>query len=320
MVIADNETRWNSTYTSIQRGLKLCNKIRIYSDEYKDELGDDFLLPEDWNVLRRLERHLEPFKRATKQLEGHAGNGHHGAIWEALPIIEHLLKHLEGLKQTVSKKDTRIWECVNNSWAKLNGYYQMTDNQHAVYAAATLLHPAMRLGRFKRNWTGALEPWIQIMETKCREVWTTEFLPLLAKNPPMNKSDDSYTREVMGLPQDDEVDELTKYNQDVTTVSNLNTFNPIKWWDDAKTDFPTLHLWAFDTLAIPAMSAECERVFSSAKKLITPERNRLHEQVIEASECLKNWWDRGLIQQQPNTAAEGDSEDCELEDEDDCDI
>jgi hypothetical protein len=33
-----------------------------------------------------------------------------------------------------------------------------------VYAAATLLHPAMRLARSKRNWTGALEPWVTIME------------------------------------------------------------------------------------------------------------------------------------------------------------
>jgi hAT family C-terminal dimerisation region len=45
------------------------------------------------------------------------------------------------------------------------------------------------------------------------------------------------------------------------------------------------------------MSAECERVFSSTKKLITSERNRLAEDIIEASECLKNWWDRGLIEQ-----------------------
>jgi hypothetical protein len=45
------------------------------------------------------------------------------------------------------------------------------------------------------------------------------------------------------------------------------------------------------------MSAECERVFSSTKKLSIPERNRLAEEIIEASECLKNWWDRGLIQQ-----------------------
>ena len=45
------------------------------------------------------------------------------------------------------------------------------------------------------------------------------------------------------------------------------------------------------------MSAEYEKVFSSTKKLINPERNRLAEEIIEASECLKNWWDCGLIQQ-----------------------
>ena len=33
-------------------------------------------------------------------------------------------------------------------------------------------------------------------------------------------------------------------------------------------------------------------------KLIIPERNRLAEDVIEASDCLKNWWDRRLIKQQ----------------------
>jgi hypothetical protein len=48
------------------------------------------------------------------------------------------------------------------------------------------------------------------------------------------------------------------------------------------------------------MSAECERVFSGTKKLITSERNRLTEDIIEASECLKNWWDRRLIQQLEN--------------------
>jgi hypothetical protein len=74
-----------------------------------------------------------------------------------------------------------------------------------------------------------------------------------------------------------------------------NSFNT--WWDNQKEFFPSLHLFAFDTFAIPAMSAECERVFSSTKKLLTPERSRLQPDIIEASECLKNWWDRGLIQQ-----------------------
>jgi hypothetical protein len=37
-------------------------------------------------------------------------------------------------------------------------------------------------------------------------------------------------------------------------------------------DFSTLFQYALDTLSCPAMSTECERVFSSAKKLIIPER------------------------------------------------
>ena len=103
----------------------------------------------------------------------------------------------------------------------------------------------------------------------------------------------------MGLPSDTDEDEFQKYAyRDPTPIEDPKTFNPIAWWDDAKTAFPSLYLYAWDTLAIPAMSAECERVFSSTKKLITPERNRLTEDIIEASECLKNWWDHGLIGQQ----------------------
>jgi hypothetical protein len=54
---------------------------------------------------------------------------------------------------------------------------------------------------------------------------------------------------------------------------------------------------ALDTLSIPAMSTECERVFSCTKKLITPMWSLLKEKVIEATECLKAWWDCGTISQ-----------------------
>jgi hAT family C-terminal dimerisation region len=88
--------------------------------------------------------------------------------------------------------------------------------------------------------------------------------------------------------QNDDQDEFSKYDYAPTPIFDPNTFNPIKWWNDAKSDFPILHLWAFNTLEIPAMLAKYKRVFSSIKKLITPKRNRLHEQIIEASKCLKN--------------------------------
>lgn len=47
---------------------------------------------------------------------------------------------------------------------------------------------------------------------------------------------------------------------------------------------------ALDTLLIPTISIECERVFSSIKKLINPQRYSIKEDLMEATECLKAWW------------------------------
>ena len=47
---------------------------------------------------------------------------------------------------------------------------------------------------------------------------------------------------------------------------------------------------AIDVLSIPAMSAEPERLFSSAKITITDRRNHLESDIIEALECLKSWY------------------------------
>ena len=44
-----------------------------------------------------------------------------------------------------------------------------------------------------------------------------------------------------------------------------------------------------DMVSIPAMSSECERVFSQAKLLITSQRHRLSADVIEATQCLRMW-------------------------------
>ena len=64
---------------------------------------------------------------------------------------------------------------------------------------------------------------------------------------------------------------------------------------DHSRTFPSLSRIAFDMLSVPAMSAECEREFSSAKLLISDPRNRLSEELIEASECLWSWGAAGFI-------------------------
>ena len=46
---------------------------------------------------------------------------------------------------------------------------------------------------------------------------------------------------------------------------------------------------ALNLFSIPMMSAECERVFSSTKILITERRNGLKEDIIEAYTLLRYW-------------------------------
>ena len=86
-----------------------------------------------------------------------------------------------------------------------------------------------------------------------------------------------------------------KYEKYIKLSPQGELENPILWWRDNEFRFPNLAQMAFDLFAIPAISSECERVFSQTKLLITDKRNRLSDLTIEATECLKHWLQVGVI-------------------------
>jgi len=51
-------------------------------------------------------------------------------------------------------------------------------------------------------------------------------------------------------------------------------FDMCGWWKAHESQWPSLARMAFDMMAIPAMSSECERLFSSAKLLLSDHRAR----------------------------------------------
>ena len=62
----------------------------------------------------------------------------------------------------------------------------------------------------------------------------------------------------------------------------------LNYWNLRYTSEPDLVRFAYDCYAIPAMSDECERIFSSAKILISDRRSRMLPDIIEANECLRS--------------------------------
>jgi hypothetical protein len=289
----------------MERALKLEVKIKVYSEHHKDELDEDFMTPADWDVIRELKQHLEPFWELTIDLQSQAADGTHGAIWEALPAIEYLLRHLERLKESTPKQKRRIRECIMNSWSVLQKYYSLTDKNHGIYACATLLNPGLRKRHFTDNWTGEMADFIPIMETSCWETYKTEYLPLATPKAiePQRKFtfrysiyDTKATTEEDGPSARDEFQDFIS-GSPTTVAKNDIHWNPIDWWIDEsnKGSYDTLHLYALDHLSCPAMATQCERVFSAARRTLTPERNALGLKVLEACECLRWWWRSGVV-------------------------
>lgn len=79
--------------------------------------------------------------------------------------------------------------------------------------------------------------------------------------------------------------ELTKY----LSESTENNIDPITWWYDKRSEFPTLSIIAHDYLSVQATSVASEQAFSIAGQTISPQRNRLESQTARAILCLKSW-------------------------------
>ena len=88
-------------------------------------------------------------------------------------------------------------------------------------------------------------------------------------------------------------DEFKNYTEGgITTFIDWKEQNLFQWWNTY--DFSSLRQMAFDTLSVPAMSAELERVFSQSKRTWTDDRNSLRPESFEAIQCLKQWSLQGV--------------------------
>ncbi|KAG5776065.1 hypothetical protein H9Q73_010264 [Fusarium xylarioides] len=65
--------------------------------------------------------------------------------------------------------------------------------------------------------------------------------------------------------------------------------DPISYWHERKRRYPRLSRMPLDFLTIKPMSAECERMFAAAGRMVTPLRNRLDADIIGMCQVLRSW-------------------------------
>lgn len=317
-LVGDGGIRWNSTYYMIRRAIKLRSAIDLYIyhwqksplDDDAYDLSKDQLSLHDWAEINRFAELLQPFEKMTKRLEGNAHRrgqeGSHGAVWEVLEAMDYLNLKLEAQARAVQDEDESYYKTgIDLGYHKLQKYYALTDRS-PVYRAAIVLHPAHKESYFEDKWS-KWPQWIKRMRIDVRkfyleyvEEFNEEEESEQEQTPLEEKSDDEFEQfqrssaayRANRNKRRKVIDELERYLADDIDEDILD---PLAWWRSNAKQYPVLARMAFDLFSIPAMSSECERVFSQSKRLITEERNRLGAATIEADECQKNWLLRGLV-------------------------
>lgn len=84
--------------------------------------------------------------------------------------------------------------------------------------------------------------------------------------------------------REDEADELELFLR----APRVPTDQLAQWWKQQQA-YPRLSRFAIDILDIPAMAADCERAFGSAKLALTSQRLSMAPELLESIELMKNW-------------------------------
>ncbi|KAJ0126922.1 Uncharacterized protein HZ326_29971, partial [Fusarium oxysporum f. sp. albedinis] len=179
----------------------------------------------------------------------------------------------------------------------LDEYYSLL-GQSPLYPAAVIFHPRWNASWLEANWTSDEQlVWLRDAENSVREFFEQHYpreeqpepsrtVTGKAVRPDEPSQFDQWMQSCDRCMMEEE-DELGVYmRQRPVRRENLN---PVLWWKDHQEDYPRLSKFAFDILAIPAMSVDPERTFSATKLTVSSQRHSISPEIIEEMQCLRNW-------------------------------
>ena len=184
--------------------------------------------------------------------------------------MDELLEHLEIAKGLHHDLSQHLARSIMLGWEKLNKYYSLTDTNPVLYAAVAL-HPSLKYEYFKYAWKDHPN-WVTKAKREVQNLWESQYKSRTPTPPstsssmvppnhltPVSSALSSWRQKhIPSVLSQDELEEFT------STSTIVSIEDPREWWAHHQKDYPRLSQMALDILAIPAMSSEVERVFSSA--------------------------------------------------------
>lgn len=272
----------------------------------------------DWNVIDAFIELLEHFENTILILEGdgqarerarHHFKESYGNITDVLMAYEYLLSNLEEAKEKIDQyaEPEHFRVNVQLAWEKLNEYYDKLDDT-PMYYAALAFHPAFGWNVVEREWDTRPE-WVRNAKKMVKQVWDDCYSKLEITHmsgEPVAKRRKTFHNKFSQFKEDKRRKALIspsassvgdEYERWLLSTSEADSevSDPYEYWHSRRKKFPRLSIMALDFLSIPPMSAECERLFSAAGRMVAPIRSRLEATMIGMAQCLRSWLCSGLV-------------------------
>ncbi|KAM4060494.1 kinase [Hirsutella rhossiliensis] len=252
-LIQSQQTRWNSYFMSIGRALNVKERIQIFCDQYEAGQSQKSLAED-----RLSEQQWNELAHLHDQLETFydgtlSTEGRHSTLADHFQTLDWLLNEIQ---QAKIKFEELHRAAVRRKTSR--GAAAAEADNFAFLAASA-----------EASWRKAEQYFNKVDETPA-------YYTAISLNPTLKN-----------LPAIDLLDQFLE--TDVIRLGEEESFDVIKYWNDRYHTQPDLARMALDVLSVPPMSDECERLFSSAKILLSDRRSRLKIDIIEASECLRSW-------------------------------
>ncbi|KAJ4761401.1 Zinc finger BED domain-containing protein DAYSLEEPER [Rhynchospora pubera] len=288
----DVKTRWNSTYTMLETALAYKDvfpRLKKRDAQYK-------CLPSepDWEKAKIISEKLKIFYDTTELFSGTkytTANHYFSSICE----IRLALLHWQiDSNPTVAKMASNMMNKFEKYWKKI----------HGIMGIATLLDPRFKkeliIYYYEKIYGDDHEKEVRNIVDLCRELFR-EYQRRVSKKQ-VEKPIESEGVRVGNIPRDfesfaqsrkkmriDITTELDHYLGEKLMSTSSPNFNVLTWWMSNGPKFPTLQKIARDIFAIPVSSVASESAFSAGGRIISPHRNRLTPQLVQALTCAQNW-------------------------------
>lgn len=311
VLLRDNQTRWLSTYKMLERFILFRAEVteilnqpetprRIILENFR--VGSSHIEDCDWDYLARICSILQIYESATLRLQA---SDYETSNLTIMSVFRLLMKLDERIEDNQEAKNALILTGLLLAKEKLLKYYPVYDPRDETLQPlymACVLDPRQKLRVFLRLPGFPLET-ISKIENHVRATYrrykkeledeqriskdsnSTQERRSRRKASANSSNEDVEDDLFFSDDQGDSEDEVLRY---LSAACSRRETRVHDFYNENKSAYPVLFRMAKDFLAIPAMSAPLERLFSQVGDIVTKKRNRLLPGTIQKLAILKS--------------------------------